>query len=54
MLTLRQWRLFGAIQSYMVRIYLKNEIAQWLRVLAALPEDVGSILGTLMVAHDYL
>jgi hypothetical protein len=31
-----------------------GEIAQWLRVLAALPEVLSSIPSTYMVAHDHL
>jgi hypothetical protein len=31
-----------------------GEMAQWLRELAALPEDLGSVLRTLMSAHSCL
>ena len=29
-------------------------MAQWFRILAALPEDLGSILSTYMAAHSLL
>lgn len=31
-----------------------KEVAPWLRALAALPEDLGSVPGTHMVAHKHL
>jgi hypothetical protein len=42
-------------------VHLKNtrfkgarELAQWLKTLAALPEDLGSVPSTHMVTHMYL
>ena len=31
-----------------------GEMVQWLRALAPLSEDLGSVLNTYMVAHDHL
>jgi hypothetical protein len=31
-----------------------GEVAHWLRALAALPEELGSISNTHMAAHNYL
>jgi hypothetical protein len=35
-------------------VYGAGEVAQWLRALAALPEDLGSILSTHIEAHNHL
>lgn len=35
-------------------IYYTGELARWLRVLAALPEDVSSIPSTFIVAYNHL
>lgn len=43
----------SSFQTYFENMHGIEEMAQWLRILAALAEDLGSIPSTHMLAHSY-
>jgi hypothetical protein len=45
---------FSGFRVVLNGIFGAGEMAQWLRTLAVLPKDPGSILSTHMTAHSFL
>lgn len=43
----------ATLLKFIKKIYVAKERSQWLRVLAALGEDLGSIPSPQMAAHDH-